>query len=626
MVLGSLSGLNQDRAQNKIRLPRGFQTSLPCAQNLRLIRPLGRAPILQNGNVAILFSLAMIGIVGVIGVGVDYARAAASRTKLQSGTDAALLAISKQYANNPNLTLAQLTTNAQNFLTAVTVDSNAQIDYSTTSRGSNFGNATAGLSINGSTICLSTKSISASSLSKVLGFTTTNIHATACAAVPVGKAFEIAMALDNTGSMAEYPNGGGTTKMQALQQAASQIVTLMNPNASSPRAAFAIVPFAAAVNIGTKYQAASFIDSNGLSSIHWQNYTKPSGSPNTFVPKSRFDLFTGMNTSWGGCVEERPVPYLTTDVAATSTIPNTLYVPFLYPDEPGSAVGEATFTYGGQTDYSFNSYLDDNGGYCASSTAINNAYITADNNVAAPNPQGTGGTKLCKYKGQSVANVNSAVSGVNGGSGLFPAGPNFGCTSEALQSLTTDNSALATEINGMSPNGDTTLVAGFMWAWRTISPNGPFLGQANNTVGPQNPVAYNSTQVKKIIIFMTDGYDHWVTNSYSPYQSLYSSLGYYFNGRISTYGASAGTTNSSNYRAQMDAALLDACTNAKATGITVYTVGFSVSSDPIDQTGINTLQSCATNSGDAFIATNASEILAVFQTIAAAISKLRLSQ
>eukprot|EP01037_Dinobryon_pediforme_P010623 gene10623-10694_t len=580
----------------------------------------------HDGNVAILFSLALVGIVGVIGVGVDYARAAASRAKLQSGTDAALLAISKQYANNPSLTLAQLRTNAQNFLAAVTVDSNAQIDYSTTNNGSNFGNATAGLSINGSTICLSTKSASTSTLSKVLGFKTTNIHATACTSVPVGKAFEIAMALDNTGSMAETPTGGGTTKMQALQQAAAQIVTLMNPNASSPRAAFSVVPFAASVNIGTKYQSSSFMDVNGLSSIHWQNYTRPSGNPNTFVPKSRFDLFSGMNASWGGCVEERPVPYLTTDVAATSSLPNTLYVPFLYPDEPGAATGLANFTYGGQTDYSFNSYLDDNAGYCASNTAINNAYITADNSVASPAPQGTGGTKLCKYKGQNVANVNSAVSGVNGGSGMFPAGPNFGCTSAPLQILTTDNSAINTEINAMSPNGDTNLVAGFMWAWRTISPNGPFLGQSNGTVGPQDPVAYNSTQVKKILIFMTDGYDHWVANTYSPYLSLYSALGYYFNGRVSTYGASAGTTTSSNYRAQMDAALLDACTNAKATGITIYTVGFSVSSDPIDQTGINTLQSCATNPADAFIATNASEILSVFQTIAAAISKLRLSQ
>ena len=36
-----------------------------------------------------------------------------------------------------------------------------------------------------------------------------------------------------------------------------------------------------------------------------------------------------------GCVEERPSPYLTTDTAASSSNPDTLFVPYLAPDEAG---------------------------------------------------------------------------------------------------------------------------------------------------------------------------------------------------------------------------------------------------------------------------------------------------
>jgi Flp pilus assembly protein TadG len=586
----------------------------------------------SDGNVAILFGLALIAALGAIGIAIDYSRAAMVRTRLQSGTDAAILAISKQYTDNPNLTQAQLTTYALNFLSAVTTDPNATIDYASSGNdGSNTGNSTSGLYINGNTICLSTKSISNGTLSKVIGLTSAAVHAISCTALAVGKVYEIAMALDNTGSMAEVPTGGGTSKMTALQTAAHQLVTIMNPTASSPRAAISVVPFASAVNIGSQYQTASFMDSAGKSSIHWQNYSSPSGAK--FAPTSRFDLFTGMSASWSGCVEERPVPYLTTDTPASTSTPDTLYVPFLAPDDPGTAVGAAQFSYNNQTDWSFNSYLDDNGGTCATSNTVNQSYVSADagsgniySSANANTPRGTGGTKLCKYSGQKVANVNSAVSGVNGGSGLFPAGPNLGCTAAPLQILTTDNSAINAKISAMAPNGDTNLLAGFMWGWRTISPNGPFTGQANATVGPQDPVAYSNTKVKKIIIFMTDGFDHWVANPYSPYQSMYSSLGFYFNGRVSSYGSNAGATNSTNYRSQMDAAFLEACTNAKAAGVMIYTVGFSVSSDPIDTQGISTLQGCASSASNAYIATNSSEIISTFQAIANAINKLRLSK
>ena len=50
-------------------------------------------------------------------------------------------------------------------------------------------------------------------------------------------------------------------------------------------------------------------------------------------------MFKSMNVAWGGCVEERPNPYTVSDDAASASKPDTLYVPYLYPDENDSNKG-----------------------------------------------------------------------------------------------------------------------------------------------------------------------------------------------------------------------------------------------------------------------------------------------
>jgi hypothetical protein len=69
--------------------------------------------------------------------------------------------------------------------------------------------------------------------------------------------------------------------------------------------------------------------------------------------------------------------------------------------------------------------------------------------------------------------------------------------------------------------------------------------------------------------------------------------GYYTlsNGRMPPTNQNITTAGQS--RAALDELTLQACTNAKAKGIVIYTVGFSVTSDPIDAQGQNLLQACA---------------------------------
>jgi hypothetical protein len=58
------------------------------------------------------------------------------------------------------------------------------------------------------------------------------------------------------------------------------------------------------------------------------------------------------------------------------------------------------------------------------------------------------------------------------------------------------------------------------------------------------------------------------------------------------------------------------CTNMKTAGITIYTVGYNVNTS--DQTSVDLWNNCATDSGKVYSANTVSQLLAAFQSIAAA--------
>lgn len=572
----------------------------------------------DDGAVAIVFSMSLLVILGAMGAAIDYTRLTGKKAELQSAADSAVLAGVPSYAGSGRIS-AETKDAVRRALDGALPGQHPDLRLKKGSNGQ---------------LCLDTSMV----LKMLLPFIVSQGQVSASSCAANNATFEIALALDNTGSMAE--SAGGQSKMEALVSAANNLVNVVNPNPSKPNAAISVVPFASAVNVGADYyyrNNAHWLDRFGQSSIHWQNFTRPSGA--SWTPGSRFDILSAMSATWGGCVEERPIPYLTTDEPASTSKPDTLFVPFVSPDDAGAASGGAcyAFTPSGQYPatpgcgaeyYSFNSYLVDSGGVCAPG----DVYETAD--AADPVSHGSGANRLCKYKGQTVASVLSAISGVNGGSGRFPAGPNLGCSIAPLTTLTTDMSKVTGSggaLTKMTPNGDTSLLPGFMWAWRTISPNGPFGSggrwSSGSSIGDKAPKPYGQPNNTKVIVLMTDGFDHWVANPYSPYQSMYSALGYYVNNRVATYGGTAaGPTTTSNYRTQMDAALLEACTNAKSAGVHIYTVGFSVSSNPIDQTGIDVLRSCASARENAFMANDANGIVATFQQIANNILSRRLTR
>jgi hypothetical protein len=226
------------------------------------------------------------------------------------------------------------------------------------------------------------------------------------------------------------------------------------------------------------------------------------------------------------------------------------------------------------------------------------------------------------------ARYKNSSSKVQVGSGTPPndQGPNYGCDPTPMLRLTSTKSSVQSEINSLTPAGNTNILEGLMWGWRSLSPNAPFGDGRSYSWNVGNPTKPN----KKIIVLMTDGYNTWDPQN-NPSGSQYSAFGYYMDNRVS-----ASVTDATSARNAMDAAVATACNNVKGVtdgssgAITVYTVGFSIPSDPIDAQGLRLLQNCAStdSSGNPLFyqASDSASLINAFGLIAKNINNLRLTQ
>ena len=543
----------------------------------------------ERGNVAIIFGLALAPTLFLVGAATDYSGASELAVRLQTATDATSLMLC-QVAGTPSQSQMEATaqTNMQGYMGATPFALTA-VNYSTFPRS----------------VQLTTSATFKTAFVSAFGPPYRNIPVTATAAcVSQLQSYEIALVLDNTGSMAN--SSGGVSKMQALQSAATNFVNSVYASANmGPNTKISLVPFAAGVAVtpGT-YRTASWVDTAGGSPINWnfvQGGAATAAAYRGYGINSRFDVFNYLKGSvaawdWTGCFESVPYPLNVQDGKPVSSNPNSYYVPMFAADESGNG-GQFTHTDGsGNTVNSANSYIDDTNGNCAPTT--NEATRTG---------------QACKY--MTITNPQTS-------NGYFATGPNFACTTRPLTRLTNAQSMLTSEISQMRANGNTNVHEGLMWGWRTLSPNSVFADGA----------AYTKPYNNKILILMTDGMNTWGSNSSNPtLKSMYSAYGFYVNpdgtkpnDRLPS--ANANPANDAQARAAIDALTLEACQNARNAGVVIYTIGFSVASDPMDQPGIDMLTSCAGDATRAYMASDASTIDTVFQQIAASIGKLRLSR
>jgi hypothetical protein len=205
-------------------------------------------------------------------------------------------------------------------------------------------------------------------------------------------------------------------------------------------------------------------------------------------------------------------------------------------------------------------------------------------------------------------------------------GPNKGCDILSVSQLTTDRNILNAKIDEMRATGTTNLVSAVMWSWKTISPNSPY---ANfKTIQP-----YDKQNHQKVIVLMTDGDNTWFDGSEAN-KSQYGPFGYAWNNRLGTAtnadGTDIGTVLQNNTESRrstfMDAKTLEACKNAKAAGVKIFTVGFAEGGSGISSDGQALLRACASTPSNYYLATNSGALLAAFMDIGNSLQGLHISR
>jgi Flp pilus assembly protein TadG len=248
----------------------------------------------RGGNVVFTFALATVPIIGFVGAAVDYSRANSAKAAMQAAVDSTALMLSK---DAQTLTTAQLNQKATAYFQALF----NRTDVSNIAITPTFTSPSAGdfkIDVTGTGQVATT-------FTKVLGQQTLNINVSSEVLWGIKK-LELALALDNTGSMAS------SSKMTELKKAVHTLLDTMQKAAKTPGdIKVAIIPFDTTVNIGTTYKDQPWYDigsldcngwasGSGCNSTNWKNY-------------------------WEGCVRDRTQPYDVQDTSPSTSNNNTLY-------------------------------------------------------------------------------------------------------------------------------------------------------------------------------------------------------------------------------------------------------------------------------------------------------------
>jgi len=168
---------------------------------------------------------------------------------------------------------------------------------------------------------------------------------------------------------------------------------------------------------------------------------------------------------------------------------------------------------------------------------------------------------------------------------------NHSCGNPILP-LTTNKTDILQAISALTPAGDTYMASGITWGFRAITDGEPF-SQGVNAQEAQDK------NTRKILVLMSDG-----ENTQAPSPNNF-------------------TFHNSTDKEKADEFTLQACAEAKANDVTIYTIGFG---DEITADTEQLLLSCASQSENYLSASNAQELQIAFDKVSNEINTVYLSR
>lgn len=537
----------------------------------------GRIWHCRAGNFGLLTALALVPMVGAVGLAYDYNSMLAIKSRMSDSLDAAAFEAAKLYTDKQADTV--IADRAGRVFKADLEQFSTAAAYSFSYDGVRDEDGVRIVQVSGSTRYTPTFM---PVLWGLLGQQGPDLKVSRTSEVGLATStVELALVLDNSGSMAG-------SKISSLKTAAIGLVDdLFNSAAAggvTDPVRISVVPFAGSVNVGPQNANAAWMDTKGLSSIHHENFDwttlrgaqrQPDGSWQLGNEKlTRFWLYKRMNTNWGGCVEARPAPYDTNGAAPDPLNPDTLYVPMFAPDEPSDAE---------RGHYYQNDYLADD---------VRGRHITEQQRQE----------NITKYD-RKPEDQSSTY------------GPNYACSTLSLMPLSTVKDDIRRKLNQMHAEGSTNIPQGVAWGLNTLTPGAPF----------DDARAFDAKRNIKAMVVMTDGENTYYRAS-NRNGSTYGAYGFAANGRIHAGTGNAGKYWDTAFTDSMNQHLLAVCRTARDEGIMLFTIAFDVE----DGSSVkDMLHECASEDGKGsgklyFDAKDSEDLKAAFGVIGSKIAGLRL--
>lgn len=543
----------------------------------------------RTGATIVLYAVLAVPLLAFVGVAVDYSRLHSARVELQNALDAAGLAGARAYENtigSPATRQAAAVQAANDFFEANFPDEFQDITDPL-------------LTVTPSveTVRVSATATMPTTFMQVVGTEVMNVAATTTV-IRSGRGVELALVMDNTGSMRGRIRGETVNKMDSMKAAAATLVNILyGEQEEIDNFYVSLVPYAAMVNVGDNRTG-------------WVNNSAELEGANN--GKTVSQLFTG--TGWKGCVMARAGEDGGGDMDTS--------------DAPPSARRWDVMSWPSTKDELF---YDKNGNL-----------LEVD-----PNRRDNRFEKEPIRGDNHWPPINEANNAQNNGTG-----PNLGCPG-AISSLMQPKTAVLEAIDDMQPwhRGGTMSNLGLAWGWRTISPHwrGLWGGQT-----PGNfPLDYTEPNWEKVVIMLTDGTNQWydwpgnsTTSEPSgtprtprnglPGRSRFShssraqvdaddvpeGADYTAYGRVDSGYLTDQTYSWGLYRGLLDDKMENVCNAMLDEGIIIFTITFGVG----DAGTRGLFERCAGRPDRYFNSPTNDDLLAAFIAIATEINNLRISK
>jgi Flp pilus assembly protein TadG/uncharacterized protein YegL len=262
----------------------------------------------DQGNIAVTFCYALVPILGFVGAAVDYARVNSARSSMQAALDSTALMLSKDLAEG-TITTSQISTKATAYFNALYNNQDAKsvaVTATYTANGSL-----------GSSIYLHGSGSVTTDFLKMAGFPNLNFGGDSTTAWGNVR-MRVAMALDNTGSMAD------DGKMPAMQNAAKALVDQLSALAKTNGDIYiSIIPFAKDVNVDASNYNQSWLDFTDWDNDPVNDSKGTCSKPNRTTKsdcEAHSKTWTPDHSQWTGCVTDRDQDYDTLNTAPTSSV------------------------------------------------------------------------------------------------------------------------------------------------------------------------------------------------------------------------------------------------------------------------------------------------------------------